>query len=391
MTSSDALFTISADERFARFERIEWWDQPRLSRARVLVVGAGALGNEVVKNLSLLGIGQLAIVDRDRVERSNLSRSVLFRPGDEGQPKAAVAARAAKAIYPAMRIRPVTADVLADFGLGYFRWADAVVAALDNREARLFVNAQCARIGRPWIDGGIDVFQGIVRGFGPPGTACYECTMSQVDWQVVNQRRSCGLLARRAAEHGGTPTTPVTASVIGALQAQEVVKLLHGMPALLGRGFVFDGMTFEAYSVSFPVNPACPWHEDLPHRVHPADGLDSTATLRDVWRTAEGQLGHVEAIELSREWIQGLRCSSCGRQRRRLMPVERLAETDVVCPQCAAPCLPEPLHTIYADSELLDVALRDMGLPLWDILWARGGDRFLGIEIAGDRPSELNP
>src|SRR5437867_7693974 len=61
-------------ERFSRFGLIAWWDQRKLAQARVLVIGAGALGNEIVKNLALLGIGNLFIADKDRIENSNLSR-----------------------------------------------------------------------------------------------------------------------------------------------------------------------------------------------------------------------------------------------------------------------------------------------------------------------------
>ena len=154
--------------RFARLEAIEWWDQARLREARVLVIGAGALGNEVIKNLSLLGVGHLHIVDRDRVELSNLSRSVLFRETDEGRPKAECAARAAREIFSGLQVTHTVGNVLADVGLGWFRWAEVVVGALDNREARVFVNAACARVGRPWIDGGIEVLHGIARGFAPP-------------------------------------------------------------------------------------------------------------------------------------------------------------------------------------------------------------------------------
>src|SRR5947209_17514215 len=147
----------------------------------------------------------------DVVEMSNLSRSVLFRERDEGHPKADCVARAALEIYPGINIKAVRGNILADLGLGYFKWADVVIGALDNREARVFVNSACARVGRPWIDGGIEVLQGVVRGFAPPATACYECTMSEVDWDLLNKRRSCSLLARRAILNRGTPTTPTSA------------------------------------------------------------------------------------------------------------------------------------------------------------------------------------
>src|SRR5947207_1434951 len=112
---------LTAD-RFSRFRAINWWDQALLSAARVLVVGAGALGNEVIKNLSLLGVGNLLIADMDRIEESNLSRSVLFRASDQGQLKAERAAQAAREIYPGINAIPLNGNILADVGLGYFRW-----------------------------------------------------------------------------------------------------------------------------------------------------------------------------------------------------------------------------------------------------------------------------
>ena len=83
------------DDRFHRFKLISWWDQDRLKNAKVLVIGAGALGNELLKNLSLLGVGNVIVADMDRIENSNLSRSVLYRAKDNGQLKATAAARAA--------------------------------------------------------------------------------------------------------------------------------------------------------------------------------------------------------------------------------------------------------------------------------------------------------
>ena len=140
----------------------------------------------------------------------------------------------ARALPGDPRESALVGNVLAEVGLGCFRWAQIVVGALDNREARVFVNSACAEVQRPWIDGAIDVLNGVVRGFAPPATACYECTMGQVDWEILAKRRSCTLLARQALAEGGTPTTSTTASVIGAIQAQEVVKRLHGLESLNG-------------------------------------------------------------------------------------------------------------------------------------------------------------
>src|SRR5262249_5613347 len=95
---------IDDADRYGRLRLISWWRQERLAAARVLVVGAGALGNEVVKNLALLGLGTVYLIDLDTVEPSNLSRSVLFRAEDGGRGKAEVAAQRAREINPDITI-----------------------------------------------------------------------------------------------------------------------------------------------------------------------------------------------------------------------------------------------------------------------------------------------
>src|SRR3954471_13616406 len=91
---------IDDSDRYSRLRLIPWWRQEKLASAKVLVVGAGALGNEVLKNLALLGVGTTYVIDLDTVEPSNLSRSVLFRAEDGGRGKAEVAARRACEINP---------------------------------------------------------------------------------------------------------------------------------------------------------------------------------------------------------------------------------------------------------------------------------------------------
>lgn len=374
-----------AEGRFARLEAIEWWDQARLRDARILVVGAGALGNEVLKNLALLGAGHVIVVDMDRVELSNLSRSVLFREDDEGRPKAECAARAMTALCPEVDAVAIHGNVSADVGLGHFRWAQVVVGALDNREARLFVNGACARLGRPWIDGGIDVLQGIVRGFQPPETACYECTMSIRDWEAVNLRRSCSLLARRALDAGGTPTTPTTASVVGAMQVQEVVKVLHGMDALLGSGVYYDGLGHDSYRVGYPINPECPQHDAVPP-VESVAHFSQGTRLGDIWDHAARRLGGVDALLLAREMVASLSCSTCGGTANVMRAADALDDDAVRCPVCGEERAPRFVHALREGDEWLDLSVALAGIPPWDILWAQRGVEALGIELGGDAP-----
>ena len=92
-------------DRLGTFEFISWWDREKVQNANVLVIGAGALGNEVNKILSLMGIGNLFIIDFDKVEAANLSRSVLFRESDNHRSKAEVAAARAKSVNPDIHVQ----------------------------------------------------------------------------------------------------------------------------------------------------------------------------------------------------------------------------------------------------------------------------------------------
>jgi adenylyltransferase/sulfurtransferase len=375
----------AAEGRFSRLEAIEWWDQSLLSRTKILVIGAGALGNEIIKNLALLGVGHVAIADMDRVEMSNLSRSALFRESDEGVSKAECAARAAKNIFAGMTVTPLVGNILADLGLGWFRWADVVIGALDNREARVFVNSACARVGRPWIDGGIEVLHGVARGFAPPQTACYECTMSKVDWDLLNKRRSCSLLARRAHAQRGTPTTPTTASIIGAIQVQETIKHLHGRPALFGRGFVFDGAEHASYTTTYPIDPDCPWH-DAPAPVEEMPRFDSRTKLAEIWNEAARRLGGVDALDFAREIVERLDCGACGASEEIFQPAEKIGTDRLRCGNCGAETAAVFFHSVDGNAGRLEKTAREIGLPDWDIVWARRGDRAIGFEFSGDCP-----
>ena len=189
-------FYIDDQDRNSRFQLIGWWDQSKIAAAKILVVGAGALGNEVLKNLALLGVGQIHVIDFDLIEHSNLSRSVLFRESDADQSKAEVAARAIQDLNPEVRVYPVHGNVITDLGLGLFREVDVVIGCLDNREARLWVNRSCWKVGTPWIDGGIQEINGVAKVFVPPHGSCYECTMTENDYRLMQLRYSCPLLTR---------------------------------------------------------------------------------------------------------------------------------------------------------------------------------------------------
>jgi adenylyltransferase/sulfurtransferase len=382
---------VAAPEgRFDRFRLIGWWDQEKLARAKVLVVGAGALGNEIVKNLALLGVGHVLIADLDRIENSNLSRSVLYRPSDNGAFKADVAARTAREIYPDMKVHAFVGNVVYDLGVGAFRWADVVIGGLDNREARLAINRNCWRCNRPWIDGAIEQIQGTARVFAPDGP-CYECTMSETDWKLLQARRSCNLLSREQMENGHTPTTPTISSIIAGVQCQETVKLLHGLPSIPGRGFVFDGLSTEAYQIEFQRKANCYSHEILEEIVS-LNASAATATAADLLREARKRLGPKVELELARDVLHKLTCPRCGKEETMFASLGRVPASAVHC-ACGPEVRREPVtfHHIRGDESFVNEPLAAIGVPRFDVLIARSGDRAIGLELGADGPSVLGP
>jgi adenylyltransferase/sulfurtransferase len=375
--------------RFARFELIGWWDQDRLTNARVVLIGAGALGNEILKGLALLGVGNVLVADLDRVENSNLSRSILFREQDCGQPKAEVAARRAMEIYPGMRVQPFHGNVVYDLGLGVFRWADVILGGLDNREARVAINQAAARAGKVWIDGAIERLDGVARVFHPAGGPCYECTMGENDWKMLEARRSCALLSRNEMEQGKVPTTPTTAAVVAGIQTQEAVKLLHGLDTLAGRGFVFDGTYHQSYVVTYTRNDDCPAHEAY----EPVEALDwriGETRAGDFLEHVRGTLGRGAVIETNQDLLASLFCSRCGEEEPVFTSLGKVTEAQGRCPNCREPRTPRMFHTIDGtDTTLTDRTLGSLGIPPWEVVVGRAGLEQRFYEFQGDRTAVL--
>jgi adenylyltransferase/sulfurtransferase len=379
-----------AQDRYHRQSLIDWWDQRKVANARVLVIGAGAIGNEVLKCLALMGVGRVLVYDIDRIERSNLSRGVLFREGDEGRTKAEVAAERARDLNPDVRVHPRAENVVHRAGLGVFLWADVVIGAVDNREARVFVNAACARTRRTWVDGAIEGLAGVVRAFAPAEGPCYECTMNATDRRLLAERRSCALLARDVVERGHVPTTAVAASVVGGLQAMEALKAIHGQPLLLGEGLHWNGLVDEVDRVRYPRRDECPGHDALPEIVPLGAGVGDV-TLGDLLERAERELGPDAVLDLSRDVILELQCPSCGRKDPGRAVLGEVREREALCPSCGTHRVVEVASSVGRDGPVdLRQTPGSLGVPPFDILTARAGiERQVGWLFDTDAPAML--
>jgi len=384
-----------SDDRFSRLRLIPWWDQEKIRSARVLVIGAGALGNEILKNLALLGFVQVVVVDLDQIELSNLSRSILFRASDVGRSKAEAAARAYREVLPEATVWPLTANIMRDLGLGLFGWADLILAGLDNREARLWINRSAWKMGRTWIDGAIEGVNGVARVFRSGTAPCYECTLGETDWAILDRRMSCNLLLHDPHPEGRVPTTPTISSIIGGIEVQEAVKVLHQLPTLTGKGYVFEGLHHSSYVVEYTENPECLSHYVL-EQVVELEQTSSSMTLDELLERGRADLGTQDvAIDFSRDVIARLVCPKCGTEQECFVPVGAISYAQGHCPVDNAMRVVHTLSGYKGEPELGARPLSTLGLPLFDVFTARGtsgeSDREISYVMAGDRAAVLGP
>jgi molybdopterin/thiamine biosynthesis adenylyltransferase len=250
------------DDRLDRSRRIEWLDIDAIVRARVLMVGAGALGNEVAKNLVLSGFRDIRIVDMDRVVGSNLNRCMFFNSEDAtaGRQKAEVLAERVNSLCEDADVRGISRRV-EDISSSQFDEVDVVIGCLDNVAARVYVNAVSYAAGKAYIDGGMDGLIGKVMVVRPPDGACLACGMNRSHARVANVRFSC--TGSEVTFHEPRLAAEVTTtSVIGAIMAREVLKHISRRDdLLLSNVFFYDGARNRSEELEVERDPECVVHE----------------------------------------------------------------------------------------------------------------------------------
>lgn len=291
--------------RYLRQQAVEGLGAGRLAAMRVVVVGAGAIGNEVVKNLVLMGVGAIDVHDFDRVELHNLTRSIFLRASDVGRPKAQAVARRAAGVDPNVRVRAIHGDAWRTLTLATLAGCEALVAAVDSFEARMRLSQLAQLAGVRYVSAAIDARHATVEAFPhdrDAAHACYECHLPESAYRRVAARYSCGWLRRALEAEAVVATTAITASVAGALAVQAV---LHPHDAG-ARRILVDTRTGTATAASLGRSAGCPGCSQLvprPRRV--AAGAD--------WQAALARHAPQAAyVLLADPLVLGCACAACG-------------------------------------------------------------------------------
>jgi adenylyltransferase/sulfurtransferase len=371
------------------------FDQQRVSAARIMVVGCGALGNEVLKNLVLLGVEHIVVVDFDVVEAGNLSRSILFSKSDSDQHrlKVEVVAERLRAINPAVEIVTVCGDIAYDVGLGLLRRQDVVIGCVDSRWARYCINRLCMRAGIPWVDGGIGELEGTSRVF-VPGKNCYACNLGPKGLEELAKRMPCAGVIRRHEEIGEMPTTSIVASVIGAVQVQEALKLIHGdmlakgeHTSLCGKMFYYDGQHLTTKLVDFQAyDDDCAVHDQW-QPIRPSS-ITSDMTISEVLVTIEKELKVKDAcICLENDCFVDYVVDRSTDHRVFVMSpghlVEKCIDDNLLLAGVPYGSLYQhEFREIDSNFPYMDSTLSQLGIPAWDVLHvvAEGSEYYMEMK-----------
>lgn len=355
--------TDPESDRYQRLKLIRWWDQDKLRNARILVLGAGALGNEVVKNLALLGIGKVWIVDFDRIETTNLTRSALFRASDVGQWKTEVLALRASEINPDSNFTPLRTDVRYNIGLGFLSSVDLILGCLDNREARYAINRYCYLLQKPFIDGGLDTLNGSVSFFMAPATACYECTLSQVDRAELQKRISCLKSVDPEIKHH-VPTAPTIASIIAGLQVQLAVRHLHGLQVPAGKRLGMYGLSDVFFDITLEISEECGLHTSVDPLDLKLQNIDRTEkdSLKSILDFAKSSWNAERLVwDFDRDLIIGLTCTECSKHSE-FIGTQSLYSGSAFC-DCGGAFKPQITTSYEGNEDWGSRSFCDLGFP----------------------------
>lgn len=236
---------MAMDERYLRqtmLSRVGAEGQRRLARASVVVVGAGGLGSPALSYLAAAGVGRLALIDSDVVSESNLNRQILYGDADIGLGKADAARRRLASLNGDIEVMAISERLTDANAAAILAGYDLVLGCVDSFDTRFVVNRAAAALGAPYIDGGVNGFNGCVVFSDPPNTPCLSCVFPSGSKKTM----PTGVLG-------------ATAGVVGAIQANLALLCLLGQRSPIeNKLLMYDGLRMSIELVGIRRDEHCP-------------------------------------------------------------------------------------------------------------------------------------
>ena len=225
------------EQRYSRnilLEGIGQAGQQKISKSRILVIGAGGLGSAALFYLAAAGVGTIGIADGDAVDLSNLQRQVIHFTEDVGKPKAESAAEKIARLNPHVCVRTYTDFINADTIADRIRNYDFIIDGTDSFAAKFMINDACVAAGSPYCHAGVLGYIGQLMTV-VPGAACLRCVLPEPPPAASVQGSSqVGILG-------------ALAGMAGCLQAAEAVKYIAGTGELLTNSLLLCDLSVMSF------------------------------------------------------------------------------------------------------------------------------------------------
>ena len=247
------IFSKKQIDRYSRqiiLKKIGIMGQRKLLKSSVLIVGAGGLGSPVAIYLAALGIGKIGIIDKDKVEMSNLARQILFTTNDINKTKSKTAINKLRKINPSIQLKSFNKKLTTKNINKVAKNFHLIVDGSDNFRTRFLINDYCLKNKKILVSGAISKFEGQIYTFNftKKNSPCLRCFIPSMPDNIdVDNCEYEGILGTL----GG---------IIGSIQANEVVKeILRIGKTLCGYIMIIDGLklTFRKVKLNKRSNCLC--------------------------------------------------------------------------------------------------------------------------------------
>lgn len=354
----------------------------RVKKTSILIAGAGAGGNELMKNLILMGFGYITVVDFDFIECSNLSRTTLFRKEDIGRSKALVAAERLSelALHEKPTIKGIHGNIMWDVGPGIFIDHDIVVCCVDTLKARAYINDWCVRLKKPFFEMGFENMNVDVSFFDHTieNSPCLREIIGQGDFP--EKRNSCSGLKMNDVQLSHIPTIQVASAMAGVLLATEIIKYLQGKSSIQNKILQYYGLNQQMAAFGIDRSSLCQLHKE-PLFAYIKIAVSNQFTVNDFLQFVNSTFQDYFMLSLPERFVLEGHCEGCGKPILFNKPFSVIYDLERWCESCRLKKesnipgnwnIISELHLKQTDNQILMKKLSEIGVPPMAFLLIRG-------------------
>jgi len=242
---------VLSDKEQIRYSRqlmlkeVGFGGQEKLKKSKVLIIGVGGLGCPAALYLAASGIGEITLVDADKVELTNLQRQILYKINHLGQAKTQAAKKSLASLNNEIIINTVNERLSSDNAQNLIGSADVVLDCSDNFTTRYLVNSHCVSLEKVLISAAAIATKGQLMAFDnrQKGNGCYQCIFEPSEQQAALNCENSGVLSPLLGVMGSMQATQALNYILGHMHSNQFIS--------------FDALTFEQQKISFSANPDC--------------------------------------------------------------------------------------------------------------------------------------